>query len=171
MHSFMFPNANIVPSQPLPGSSPSSSLQSYRPAFQNPQPAMFDAQATTMQTSYFPPMAYRTSQQPPQPQHQPPPPPVRSLSMPHLSQSLSLAPSLPATSPSTLSPSTPTVLTPNSGASNVHKTHEFQIRYNTNCYQYNAQRQQSLPLDPGSFGRYVCCSALSLCLLQRFPLE
>ncbi|KAI1630068.1 ubiquitin thioesterase OTUB1, variant 1 [Exophiala viscosa] len=151
MHSFMFPNANIVPSQTLPGSAPSP-MHSYPQAFQNPQPAIFDAQATTMQNSYFPPVAHMTSQQLPQPQHQTPPLPVRSLSMPHLSHSCSLAPSLPATSPSTLSPSTPTVLTPVSGGHNMHKPHEYQIRYNTNCYQYNAQRQQSLPLDPGSFG-------------------
>ncbi|KAK4949640.1 hypothetical protein LTR10_011481 [Elasticomyces elasticus] len=150
MHSFMFPNANILPSQTLPGSAPSTSMNSYPPMFQNPQPAMFDAQVPAMQNSYFPPMTQMNSQQAPQPQHQSPAPPVRSLSMPHLGHSFSLAPSLPATSPSTLSPSTPILLTPSSP--NVHKPHEYQIRYNQNCYQYTARRQQSLPLDRGSFG-------------------
>lgn len=157
MHSYLFPNANIVPSQTLPGSPPSTSMHSYPPTFQNPQPVAFDAQAMAMQNSYFPPMAHMSSQQPPQHQQQSPPPPVRSLSMPHLSQSYSLAASLPATSPSAHSASSPILLTPSSGAPSVPKTHEYRIRYNQACYQYNAQRPQSLPLDAGSFGRYICC--------------
>jgi hypothetical protein len=162
MHSYLFPNANIVPSQTLPGSAPSSSsMHFYPPTFQNAQPAAFDAQAMAMQNSYFPPMMQMSSQQqhppPPQQQRQPPPPPVRSLSMPHLSQSFSLAASLPATSPSAHSASSPTLLTPSPGAPSLPKAHEYRIRYNQACYKYNAQRPQSLPLDAGSFGRYVCC--------------
>jgi hypothetical protein len=34
----------------------------------------------------------------------------------------------------------------------VPEPQEYQIRYHGACYEYKLQGQQSLPLDPGSFG-------------------
>ncbi|KAK5194539.1 hypothetical protein LTR99_003041 [Exophiala xenobiotica] len=149
MHSFMFPTANMVASQPLSNTSPATSINPYPMSFPQPQPMVPEDTTLLAQAPYFPPARVSGSQR--QRSYQPPAHPIRSLSLPDRSCSSSMVPSHSETSLSSLPCPSPSPLTPYPMGS-VSEPHEYQIRYHGACYQYKLQGQQSLPLDPGSFG-------------------
>lgn len=154
LHSFIFPAANIRLAEPMPDSSASSSI-AFSHDFQppHPQPMLFGE--TSIAQSYFPTIAQAFSQA--HQQHQPPAPaPNPSLSLPVRSYSSTMMGPNSQLSPSTQSPSSPSPHPPSPGVAsplNIPNPNQPLIRYNPACHNYQRQGHQSLPLDPGSFGR------------------
>ncbi|KIW13004.1 hypothetical protein PV08_08191 [Exophiala spinifera] len=146
LHSFVFPEANVVASQNLATTSPMSPMNPYSSPYQQAPPMVYEDPALLPRTSYFPTttmpsMTHQHRQEPPALAIRSQPTPLRSYS----------SSALPADSQASkwnrsVSPSPPT---PASAGSNP-KPQEFRIRYSLVCYQQ--YQHQSLPLDAAAFG-------------------
>ncbi|KAJ9636634.1 hypothetical protein H2204_005234 [Knufia peltigerae] len=149
LRSFVFPGANIMPSQNMVNVSPTSPMNPYPSPYQQAPPMVFEDPALLAQTSYFPTATMSSGQQ----QQNQSPPALAIRTQPALQRSYSSSAALPTNSQAPVwnRSVSPSPSTPASAESSNSKPQDFRIRYTANCYRPDIQHQ-SLPLDAGTFG-------------------